>query len=124
MPSTHIAALRALLEREKGVLVPGAPNALAARIIADLGFKAVYLTGAGLTNMHLGLPDLGFMDLSQVVEHTIAVRGVLPEESLGRLLFLDNNLYEVGRRTGLFAMNPGQSPCDCFLLIVVYRTLG
>jgi hypothetical protein len=47
-----------------------------------------------------------------------------PEESLGRLLFLDNNLYEVGRRTGLFAMNPGQSPCDCFLLIVVYRTLG
>jgi 2-methylisocitrate lyase-like PEP mutase family enzyme len=42
MPSTHIAALRALLEREKGLLVPGAPNALAARIIADLGFKAVY----------------------------------------------------------------------------------
>jgi 2-methylisocitrate lyase-like PEP mutase family enzyme len=77
MPSTHIAALRALLEREKGVLVPGAPNALAARIIADLGFKAVYLTGAGLTNMHLGLPDLGFMDLSQVAEHTMAIRGVV-----------------------------------------------
>jgi 2-methylisocitrate lyase-like PEP mutase family enzyme len=77
MPSTHIAALRALLEREKGVLLPGAPNALAARIIADLGFKAVYLTGAGLTNMHLGLPDLGFMDLSQVAEHTMAIRGVV-----------------------------------------------
>ena len=57
--------------------MPGAPNALAARVIADLGFTAVYLTGAGLTNMYLGLPDLGFMDLSQVVEHTIAVRGVL-----------------------------------------------
>ena len=28
--------------------------------VADLGFKAVYLTGAGLTNMYLGLPDLGF----------------------------------------------------------------
>jgi hypothetical protein len=96
----------------------------------DLGYffmgvaHSAQKAGAGLTNMHLGLPDLGFMDLSQVVEHTIAVRGVLPEESLGRLLFLDNNLYEVGRRTGLFAMNPGQSPCDCFLLIVVYRTLG
>ena len=62
MRSTHIAALRALLEREKGVLLPGAPNALAARIIADLGFKAIYLTGAGLTNTYLGLPDLGFMD--------------------------------------------------------------
>jgi 2-methylisocitrate lyase-like PEP mutase family enzyme len=77
MPSTHIAALRTLLEREKGVLLPGAPNALAARIVADLGFKAVYLTGAGLTNMHLGLPDLGFMDLSEVAEHTMAIRGVV-----------------------------------------------
>jgi 2-methylisocitrate lyase-like PEP mutase family enzyme len=77
MPSTHIAALRTLLEREKGVLLPGAPNALAARIVADLGFKAIYLTGAGLTNMHLGLPDLGFMDLSQVAEHTMAIRGVV-----------------------------------------------
>ena len=53
------------------------PNALAARVIADLGFKAVYLTGAGLTNMHLGLPDLGFMDLSQVAEHVLAIRGVV-----------------------------------------------
>jgi 2-methylisocitrate lyase-like PEP mutase family enzyme len=77
MPSTHIAALRTLLDREKGVLLPGAPNALAARIVADLGFKAIYLTGAGLTNMHLGLPDLGFMDLSQVAEHTMAIRGVV-----------------------------------------------
>jgi hypothetical protein len=31
VPSTHIAALRALLEREKGVLLPGAPNALQLR---------------------------------------------------------------------------------------------
>jgi 2-methylisocitrate lyase-like PEP mutase family enzyme len=77
MPSTHSTALRALLEQEKGVLLPGAPNALAARITADLGFKAVYLTGAGLTNMHLGLPDLGFMDLTQVAEHTMAIRGVV-----------------------------------------------
>jgi 2-methylisocitrate lyase-like PEP mutase family enzyme len=78
MPSIpHIQALRTLLDQQKGVLVPGAPNALAARIVADLGFKAIYLTGAGLTNMHLGLPDLGFMDLSQVAAHTMAIRGVV-----------------------------------------------
>jgi 2-methylisocitrate lyase-like PEP mutase family enzyme len=69
--------LREMLRTQRGILLPGAPNALAARVIADLGFTAVYLTGAGLTNMHLGLPDFGFMDLSQVVEHTIAVRGVV-----------------------------------------------
>jgi 2-methylisocitrate lyase-like PEP mutase family enzyme len=77
MPSAHIQALRDMLAHERGVLLPGAPNALTARVIADLGFKAVYLTGAGLTNMHLGLPDLGFMDLSQVADHVMAIRGVI-----------------------------------------------
>ena len=77
MPTDHIRTLRKMLETQRGVLLPGAPNALAARIIADLGFEAVYLTGAGLTNMPLGLPDLGFMDLTQVVEHTMAIRGVV-----------------------------------------------
>ncbi len=77
MTTPHIQTLRALLRDEKGVLLPGAPNALTARIIEDLGFKAIYLTGAGLTNMHLGLPDLGFMDLSQVAGHVLAIRGVV-----------------------------------------------
>jgi 2-methylisocitrate lyase-like PEP mutase family enzyme len=77
MPSAHIQALRDMLARERGVLLPGASNALTSRVIADLRFKAVYLTGAGLTNMHLGLPDLGFMDLSQVADHVMAIRGVI-----------------------------------------------
>ena len=76
MGQDHIDALRKMLAAERGVLLPGAANALTARIIADLGFKAIYLTGAGLTNMHLGLPDLGFMDLSQLVEHTMAIRNI------------------------------------------------
>ena len=76
MASQHSMTLRRLLATEQGLLLPGAPNALAARIIADLGFQAIYLTGAGLTNMSLGLPDLGFMDLTQVVEHTMAIRNI------------------------------------------------
>src|SRR5271167_148525 len=75
--SKHIQTLREIMASRSGVLLPGAPNALAARIIADLGFEALYLTGAGLTNMHLGLPDLGFVDLSQLVDHTMAIRGVV-----------------------------------------------
>jgi len=77
MSASHIQTLRTVLREEKGVILPGAPNALEARIIADLGFKAVYLTGAGLTNMHLGLPDLGFMDLSQLADHVMAIRCVI-----------------------------------------------
>ena len=77
MPTSHIESLRAMLREDKGVILPGAPNALAARIIADLGFRAVYLTGAGLTNMQLGLPDLGFMDLGLVTDHVMAIRSVI-----------------------------------------------
>jgi 2-methylisocitrate lyase-like PEP mutase family enzyme len=56
------------------LLLPGAANALAARIIEDLGFEAVYLSGAGLTNTYLGLPDLGFVSLPEVADHTAAIR--------------------------------------------------
>jgi 2-methylisocitrate lyase-like PEP mutase family enzyme len=77
MAREHIQVLRKMLQSDRGVILPGAPNALAARVVADLGFSAVYLTGAGLTNTLLGLPDLGFLDLSQVTEHTMAIRGVV-----------------------------------------------
>jgi len=66
--------LRAKLEERRGLLVPGAANALAARVIEDLGFEAVYLTGAGATNSFLGLPDLGFITLTEIAQHTAAIR--------------------------------------------------
>jgi 2-methylisocitrate lyase-like PEP mutase family enzyme len=57
------ATLRALAEARRGVIVPGAFNALSARVIEDAGFEAVYVTGAGVTNMWFGLPDQAFMGL-------------------------------------------------------------
>jgi 2-methylisocitrate lyase-like PEP mutase family enzyme len=62
-----------LLER-RGLLVPGAANALAARVIEDLGFEAVYLSGAGLTNSLWGMPDLGFISLVELAQHAAAMR--------------------------------------------------
>lgn len=66
--------LRALAEARRAALLPGAFNALSARLIEDLGFEAVYITGAGVTNMSLGLPDQGFMGLAEIVEHTQRIR--------------------------------------------------
>lgn len=66
--------LRTLIDQRRGVLVPGAFNALSARIAEDLGFEALYLTGAGITNMHLALPDQGFVGLHEVAEHTARAR--------------------------------------------------
>ena len=68
------AALRERVNQRNGLLVPGAFNAMSARMIADLGLEAVYLSGAGLTNMYYGLPDLAFVNLKDLVEHTSAIR--------------------------------------------------
>jgi 2-methylisocitrate lyase-like PEP mutase family enzyme len=68
------AVLRRKLAERRGLLVPGAANALAARVIEDLGFEAVYLSGAGITNTFLGIPDLGFISLPEIASHTSAVR--------------------------------------------------
>ena len=43
-------------------------------VIADLGFEAVYLSGAGLANTFFGLPDLGFVGLAELAQHTAAIR--------------------------------------------------
>lgn len=58
-------------------MVAGASNALAARLIQQLGFEAVYLTGAGITNTFYGMPDLGFISLADLAQHTAATRDVV-----------------------------------------------
>ena len=70
------AAFRQRLAAGGALLMPGAANALAARVIADLGFEALYLSGAGLTNTYLGMPDLGFVALPEIAQHTAAIRNI------------------------------------------------
>jgi 2-methylisocitrate lyase-like PEP mutase family enzyme len=66
--------LKQLVEARNGLIVPGAFNALSARVIADLGFQAIYVTGAGVTNMWFGMPDQGFMGLHEIADHTARIR--------------------------------------------------
>jgi 2-methylisocitrate lyase-like PEP mutase family enzyme len=66
--------LRALLSKREATLLPGAANALTARIIEDIGFKAVYVTGAGVTNTFLGMPDIGLISLTELASHVSAMR--------------------------------------------------
>jgi 2-methylisocitrate lyase-like PEP mutase family enzyme len=70
------AVFRARLQEDRALLLPGASNALAARVIEDCGFEAIFLTGAGLTNSYYGKPDLGFMGLSDIASHTAAIRNI------------------------------------------------
>ncbi len=68
--------LRDMVEARRALLVPGVMNALAARIAADLGFEALYITGAGVTNAALGLPDVGLISPTQMTETIGLIRNI------------------------------------------------
>ena len=55
-----------LLEGNKPFLVPGAANAISAKLIEKTGFNAFFITGAGLANSQYGLPDIGLLSLTEV----------------------------------------------------------
>ncbi|HXC39388.1 MAG TPA: isocitrate lyase/PEP mutase family protein [Burkholderiales bacterium] len=66
--------LKQLLKPGAGLLLPGAGNALAARIIESVGFPAVYMTGAGLANSYLGAPDMGLTTVTEMAAHIATIR--------------------------------------------------
>jgi 2-methylisocitrate lyase-like PEP mutase family enzyme len=68
------ARLKERLVQDEILVLPGAANALGARVIEDIGFEAVYVTGAGIANTYLGAPDVGLVTLTELSEHVAAVR--------------------------------------------------
>ncbi|MBI3454708.1 MAG: isocitrate lyase/PEP mutase family protein [Candidatus Rokubacteria bacterium] len=67
--TTARAELRRLVGRRAGLLVPGAYDGVSARLVERAGFQAVYMTGYGTSASRLGLPDLGFAGLAEMVEN-------------------------------------------------------
>jgi methylisocitrate lyase len=50
------------------IMMPGVPNASMARQVERLGFDAVYISGAGMANATAGVPDIGLLTLTEVVQ--------------------------------------------------------
>jgi methylisocitrate lyase len=67
--------LRDAVEAERPLQVAGAVNAYAALLAEKSGFRALYLSGAGVANASFGLPDLGMTGLSDVCEDVRRVCG-------------------------------------------------
>jgi methylisocitrate lyase len=61
-------SLRVALEEERPLQIVGAVSAYAAMLAARAGFRALYLSGAGVANSAFGLPDLGVTTLNDVTE--------------------------------------------------------
>ena len=96
---------RALLQPGAAAVLPGVANALAARVVADLGFPAAYVTGAGIANTYLGIPDNGLVTLSELCDHVAAIRDVFPgpimvdaDTGFGNALNMNRTVKTAGAR--------------------------
>lgn len=59
---------KAAINSGRTLLLPGVANPLAAMVAADLGYEALYVTGAGVANTELGLPDIGILGLAEMAQ--------------------------------------------------------
>lgn len=69
LKSNNIKEIRKAFKKQivqKGVVLPGAYNALTAKQIEKSGFEAVYISGAALS-ASAGLPDIGLLNLSEFI---------------------------------------------------------
>ena len=57
-----------------GHVMPGAANALAARVIEATGHRMLMVSGAAVANTYLGVPDIGLVSLSELAGHVGAIR--------------------------------------------------
>lgn len=73
MRNNQHETLRRLFARGAGLILPGAFNALAARVIETTGHEVVFVTGAGLANGYLGAPDLGLLTVTELAANVGAM---------------------------------------------------
>lgn len=65
---TAPARMRARVASGRILLVPGAFDALSARVIQRAGAEAIYFTGAGFANAQFAVPDVGLVTMTETVE--------------------------------------------------------
>jgi 2-methylisocitrate lyase-like PEP mutase family enzyme len=59
---------QSLLREPGSFILPGAYDSMSAKLIEEIGFKAIYATGAGISNAQLGWADVGLTSLKEVVD--------------------------------------------------------
>ncbi len=76
--SNRASVLRSALQRKKAVVVPGCHDALSAKIVALAGFEAVQISGFGIAGSLLAKPDVGLVDMKDVLDITSHITRAVP----------------------------------------------
>src|SRR5260370_33548339 len=97
------ARLRELIFKE-AVMMPGVPNAAMERQVEQIGFDAVYISGAGMANATAGLPDIGLLTLTEVarlagyVAHAVKIPAIVDADTgFGGAENVARTIYELER---------------------------
>ncbi|OHD22590.1 MAG: methylisocitrate lyase [Spirochaetes bacterium RBG_16_67_19] len=77
MERTAGQRFRDALDEEKPLQIVGVPNALVALMAEKTGYRAIYLSGAGVANLSYALPDLGMTTLDNVLEDARRITGAV-----------------------------------------------
>ena len=75
--NTLRSLIAAVPDTGRAVVLPGAYDALSARLIEAAGFDAVYVTGAGFSNSGLGVPDIGLVTATELRDHVARIADVV-----------------------------------------------
>jgi len=76
MKSSAGKRFRQALDDERPLQIVGTINAYSALMAAEVGFRAIYISGAGVANASYGLPDLGMTSLDNVLEDATRITSV------------------------------------------------
>ncbi|MBI5951725.1 MAG: isocitrate lyase/PEP mutase family protein [Chloroflexi bacterium] len=63
-----VSDFKKLLDQPSILVVPGAADALTARLVEDAGFAAVYVSGAGIANTQFAIPDIGLLTMTEMTD--------------------------------------------------------
>jgi len=103
-PVSPARVLRAAVTNGDILAIPGAPCALAGRLIEEAGFPAVYLSGAALSAGLLALPDVGLATLSELAQQTgyLTQQVDIPvivdaDTGFGEALHVERTMWELER---------------------------
>lgn len=77
--TTPRARLRALLSEQDLITAPGVFDGISAALVKRGGFAAAYMTGAGVAAAGFGLPDIGLLTQTEMVERVRMITGVLAD---------------------------------------------
>lgn len=73
MSERQTTRLKQLISGNRCIVAPGVADAFAARMVAMEGFEACYMTGFGTSLTRLGMPDIGLLTMSEMIDNAARI---------------------------------------------------